>query len=259
MALAGGSLHSPAVLLRSGIATGTAGRTLLLHPVAAVAGIYDEPVNAWAGVPQSVMSDAFATIDGAQGFRIEASPAHPGLIASALPWASPAQHLATMEEVAHIAPFLVLVNDRTPGRVSLFRDGTVRIRYRVGAPERALLRRGMVELARIHRAAGARRMLTLHTPLLELEAGGSFDAFTAEIERRAIAPNRILLFSAHQMASCRIGRDPRTSVADGDGQVWGTRGLYVADASAFPSASGVNPMLTTMALARRTALRMAAS
>jgi choline dehydrogenase-like flavoprotein len=36
-------------------------------------------------------------------------------------------------------------------------------------------------------------------------------------------------------------------------------GLWVTDASAFPTASGVNPMLTIFALARRTAQRMAAS
>ena len=36
---------------------------------------------------------------------------------------------------------------------------------------------------------------------------------------------------------------------DPRGQVWGTEGLYVADASVFPSASGVNPMVTTMAIA----------
>ena len=71
--------------------------------------------------------------------------------------------------------------------------------------------------------------------------------------------NSITLFSAHQMSSCRIGTAPARSVADPDGQVWGVRGLFVTDASAFPSAAGVNPMLTVMALARRTAQRMIAS
>jgi choline dehydrogenase-like flavoprotein len=73
------------------------------------------------------------------------------------------------------------------------------------------------------------------------------------IERRGVARNAVALFSAHQMSTCRIGKDRRSSVAAPNGEVWGIRGLYVADASAFPSASGVNPMLTVMALARRTA------
>jgi len=95
----------------------------------------------------------------------------------------------------------------------------------------------------------------LHTPPLERDAG-SVDALIAEIRRRGVVPNRVTLFSAHQMSSCRIGRDRAASVADPDGRVWGVRGIFVTDASAFPSASGVNPMMTVMALARRTAQRM---
>ena len=58
------------------------------------------------------------------------------------------------------------------------------------------------------------------------------------------------------MSSCRIGHSSAISVADPDGQVHGVRGLYVTDASAMPTATGVNPMLSLMALARRTATRM---
>ena len=258
VALAAGSIHSPAVLLRSGIAPDTAGRSLLLHPVAAVAGVMDDLTNPWEGVPQSVMSDAFARIDGPYGFRLEASPAHPGLIASALPWWSARQHLEQMGSMARIAPLLAIVRDRNAGRIELWPDQTPRIHYSVGGPERALLVRGMTEVANVLRAAGARRITTLHTPLLEWTPERSFDGFLGGIRDRGVRPNRVLLFSAHQMASCRMGADPRTSVADLDGQVHGVRGLWVTDASAFPSASGVNPMLTIFALARRTARRMVA-
>jgi choline dehydrogenase-like flavoprotein len=37
------------------------------------------------------------------------------------------------------------------------------------------------------------------------------------------------------------------------GESWDVRNLFVADASAFPTASGVNPMITVMALAHQTA------
>lgn len=259
VALAGGAILAPAVLLRSGLARETAGRSLFIHPVAAIAGTYDDRIDPWQGVPQAVMSEAYGEVDGAYGFRIEAAPTHPGLIASGLPWWTGADHLAAMGDAARTAAFLAIVRDRSGGRVDLDRDGMVRVRYRPGAAERRLLVRGMVELARIHRAAGARRLTTLHTPPLALEPGGSFEAFTAEIERRGVVPNRIMLFTAHQMSSCRIGTSPRDSVADPDGRVWGVRGLFVTDASAFPSPSGVNPMLTIMALAARTAGRMLAA
>jgi choline dehydrogenase-like flavoprotein len=48
-------------------------------------------------------------------------------------------------------------------------------------------------------------------------------------------------------------RDPTAGVVDENGKVHAVSGLYVADASVFPLASGVNPMLTIMALAHRTA------
>jgi choline dehydrogenase-like flavoprotein len=60
------------------------------------------------------------------------------------------------------------------------------------------------------------------------------------------------------MGTCRMGSDPRSAVVNADGEVYGVRGLFVADGSAFPAASGVNPMLTIMALAHHVAQRIKA-
>ena len=65
------------------------------------------------------------------------------------------------------------------------------------------------------------------------------------------------LFSAHQMGSNRMGTDPAQSVVDEDGAVWGVDGLYVLDASIFPTASGANPMVTTLAITHMLATRLA--
>ena len=72
-------------------------------------------------------------------------------------------------------------------------------------------------------------------------------------------PNRVTLFSAHQMGTARAGADPGTSATDPVGRIRIDRrgrilrGGYVADGSLFPSAPGINPMLTIMVLAERVA------
>jgi choline dehydrogenase-like flavoprotein len=65
------------------------------------------------------------------------------------------------------------------------------------------------------------------------------------------------LFSAHQMGTCRMGNDPQTSVANPWGELHDVKGVWVGDGSAFPTAVGTNPMVSIMALARRTAFAIA--
>ena len=66
------------------------------------------------------------------------------------------------------------------------------------------------------------------------------------------------LLTVHLMGTAPMGGDPLRHVCDPGGRVRDTVGLYVADASLFPSPPGVNPMETIMALAARTAMTVAA-
>lgn len=56
----------------------------------------------------------------------------------------------------------------------------------------------------------------------------------------------------HPMGTCRIGDDPKTSVAGAEGRVHGLDNLYVSDGSFMPSAGGTNPSLTIAAHGLRT-------
>jgi choline dehydrogenase-like flavoprotein len=56
-----------------------------------------------------------------------------------------------------------------------------------------------------------------------------------------------------------MGSDPLTSVAGPWGELHDTPGVWIGDASAFPTSSGTNPMISIMALAHRTAEAIAAS
>ena len=74
-----GSIESPALLLRSGIGGPAVGKNLRLHPAYLVMGVYDEPVEGWRGQVQSLVSDAYAGLEGDFGFLIEATTIQPGL------------------------------------------------------------------------------------------------------------------------------------------------------------------------------------
>jgi choline dehydrogenase-like flavoprotein len=77
----------------------------------------------------------------------------------------------------------------------------------------------------------------------------AFSAWLARVRAVGNKPPHTCFTSAHQMGSCRMSSHPGDGVVDGRGRVWGVENLLVADASVFPSASGVNPMVTNMAIA----------
>src|SRR5207237_9907498 len=102
-------------------------------------------------------------------------------------------------------------------------------------------------------AAGAVRIMALNRRRLAWSRGEDFDDFLTRLRDCSLAPHEHAVFSAHQMGSCRMGADPATSVANPWGELHDTPGVWVGDASAFPTPSGTNPMITIMALASRTA------
>jgi choline dehydrogenase-like flavoprotein len=113
-------------------------------------------------------------------------------------------------------------------------------------------------MIKLHEAAGAERIIAMARGMRGWERGEDVERFIAAISSSSLAPRDHGIFSAHQMGSCRMGSDPQTSVADPFGELHDTKGVWIGDASAFPSASGTNPMITIMALARRTAGAIAA-
>jgi choline dehydrogenase-like flavoprotein len=265
--VAGGSVESPALLLRSGLRNPNIGAHLRLHPVIAMAAYYAEPVEPWKGSLQTVLSDHFKHMQGGHGLRFEVAPAHPGMLGMVTPWRSGAQHKQDMARSRYAATFIALMRDTGEGRVTLDRQGDPTLSYFPNATDRRALTQAMGELAKIAAAGGATRVAALHSRELTLNAEGGrpgaisdaqLRAFASEAERRGIAPNTLPVFSAHQMGSCRLGADARTAVADPWGEVFGVKGLFIGDASGFPTASGVNPMLSTMALAYRVSQRIVA-
>ncbi|MGI8632826.1 MAG: GMC family oxidoreductase N-terminal domain-containing protein [Solirubrobacterales bacterium] len=256
--VAAGSVASPALLLRSEIGGPAAGNYLRLHPATAIFGLYDDDQQAWWGAPQAALSHEFADLGDGYGFLVECPHTTTGITGSAVTWDSGADHKQMMSRFSHMASFISVCHDRGHGKVSIDAEGNPAPAYGfTDDQDRAVFRRSLTELAKLHRAAGAKQIVSLGRTIPRFNDGEDFDAFLSSLESADLAPFEHGVFSAHQMGSCRMGNDPETSVANPWGELHDTPGVWIGDASAFPTASGVNPMITVMALARRTAHAMA--
>ena len=251
--LAAGAVGSADLLLRSGIGSPEhVGRHLHLHPSVMAAGIWDEPIHAYRGIPQSYYVDEFIDLerDPHSGFVLMPIAGFPVLTAVNMPGFG-RDHFALMRDYAKMGGVLALLHDRSEGSVesgdSLARP---RIRYALDAGDRAQLTRGLRRCVELLFASGAARVVVPYAPEpLVLERGASL----AQIDQREVREGAIPLASTHPQSTCRMGADPTTSVVDAFGHCHDVRGLFVADMSVFPTSLGAPPQLTTAALADRTA------
>ncbi|MGX9295096.1 GMC family oxidoreductase [Tsukamurella paurometabola] len=257
--VAAGSLQTPPLLRRSGLRNKRIGANLRLHPVTAVAGVFDEDVRPWEGGLQTRYSTEHADLDGdGYGVIYETGPASPGAITLFQPWHSAARHAADMRALRHTVQVGVIVRDTGSGRVTVGRDGEPVVRYRLNAHDAAHMQRGVVGAAEILAAAGATSVRSSHQNRVAADLPGPLDDFAAAAQREGYAPARCSMIALHIMGTAAMGGSRETSATDPDGATWEVPNLVVADASCFPTPSGVNPMISIEAIAHMNATRLAA-
>lgn len=247
---AAGSIHTPAILLRSGLSNPNIGSNLFLHPVGAVYARYAHRIESWKGAPQTRVSEHFADLDGqGYGFRLETSPAHPGLWALGLPWQSADQHRDLMRQVPHLGNLIVLTRDKYSGRIRLDKKGRPTPDYKLHQYDAAHLMKGIRTALRVQRAAGATEVFGPQndSPSFKNGTDVQFERFLDRVERLGTRSNHFGMFCAHQMSSCRIAGSPDQGALTPMGESYEVRNLFVADGSALPTSTGVNPMITIMA------------
>jgi choline dehydrogenase-like flavoprotein len=244
-----GSLHTPALLMRSGLTNANIGQNLHLHPTSPTYGLYDVSVNGWNGAIMSRVVTQFNNLDGkGYGVALETAPIHPGIAALVLSWKDGQQHKTTMSNIATMGNIIVITRDRDGGYITLNKQGRPVIHYTLSDYDRAHLTKGITEALRVQVAAGAREVSAPHvTPyLFRPETDGAFDSYVRTLEAAGLRNNEFALLSAHQMSSCRMGGNPSRGAIDPTGESFEVANLFVADASALPTATGVNPMLSIM-------------
>jgi len=248
-----GGIESPALLLRSEIGGPAVGKNLRVHPSYMITGVYDEPVEAWNGQLITVMSFDFQHCLGDSGFYISPLGLSPATWAGQSPWTDGEEMRRHFLKFPSMASWHSITHDHGSGQVVLGEDGRALVRWSMADDEldREVAIRAHTELARVHHAAGAAEIFTFHWTPHHWRRGEDFDAYIEQLE--AAPAEEYTAYSAHQMGSCRMGSSPADAVADGRGELHDTRGVWVGDASAFPTATGVNPMVSIMVLAERTA------
>ncbi len=256
--VAAGSIHTPALLIRSGLQHAHIGQHLHLHPTVSVAGVYKERVNPWHGNMMTALCNDFARQTGNWGVKLETPPIHSGLLGMALPWQGGKAHKDAMRKAAHVGAFIVLTRDRDGGRITTDKRGNPVAQYDMSAFDLKHLQRGIVEAAHIHAAAGATELYLPHNRFSSFDLTTPAGWTSVEQSLRTMASwkwraNDFALFSAHQMGTCRMGGNRNTHPVSPEGETYEVKNLFIADSSPFPEASGANPMLSIQAMAHYTA------
>jgi len=263
--LAGGAINSPALLLRSNAPDPhqLLGKRTFLHPTVISAGVFAQRVDAYAGAPQTVYSDHFLhaqPIDGAIGYKLEAPPLHPLLMATTMGGFGDA-HAHTMRQFPHVHALLALLRDgfhaeASGGSVAIDRRGAPLLDYPLTPFIWDGVRRALLSMAEIQFAAGAHSVYPVH------ELASHYTSWRQARQAIEALPMKALLarvVSAHVMGGCAMSDDEHLGVTDGQGRYRGLANVSVHDGSLFPTSLGANPQLSIYALAARLASDLASA
>ncbi|CAK7357266.1 unnamed protein product [Dovyalis caffra] len=260
-----GALSTPALLKASGLRNANIGKHLHLHPVTMAWGYFpdapdssmawpEEQKKSYEGGIMTAMSTVVANFNkSGYGAVIQTPALHPGMFSGLMPWISGADIKRRMCRFSRTAHVFALARDRGSGTV----HSPSSINYRMDAEDEKNLQEGLEKTLRILAAAGAEEIGTHHSTgkclNVKKVSFHEFERFVKEESARPLRDLRGQICSAHQMGSCRMGVNPKESVVNQMGETWEVEGLFVADTSVFPTALGVNPMVTVQAIAYCTA------
>ena len=146
-----------------------------------------------------------------------------------------------------------LVEDSKPGRVLRGPLGLPLPTYRITDYDFERFCKAMRLLCEMWFAVNVERVVLPFHHLPEITNPDDIKLITPE----RVKKEQTEYFTPHLMGTCRMGGKAQDSVVDLEGQLWDLPGCFVADASVFPTAIGVNPQVTVMAMATLVASKLA--
>ncbi len=246
--LAAGTMHTPVILQQSRInPRGRVGATMFCHIGGGLVGIMDEVVDPWVGATQgwgAISSEI-------QGMKYEGLWASPSVLM--VRWGDVGlPFVERLGEVKHAAVIAVVYRGEVHGTVKAGWGGNPRMRLWIPEKNVEPVMRGMKIAADALLAVGARYV---HTGIAGAVDEMKTPEDTSSLLSSRITAKHLAMTLNHTFGSCRMTADDSGPV-DPDGKVRGVEGLYVCDASVFPSPSAVNPQATIMALSDVTSRKL---
>lgn len=246
--LSAGVVHTPVLLRRSGI-KGMAGERFQAHPGTALVARFPSPVNMGFGATQGFQVPFFD-----RGYKIESLSLPAEMLGSRLPGAG-AEWEERTASLDHYTQWAVMCRMEAMGRVRPGFGGRASVRFVPTPLDMTRLREGLVLAARMAFAAGAIEVFPGMAGRPEVLRDVSE---VKRIEEGPVGPRDFHMLATHLFGTACAGNDPTRSVVGPDLRVHGVEGLYVMDASVFPTTLGVNPQHTIMGVVWRAAERLAA-
>src|SRR4051794_4734794 len=260
VALAAGAIHTPAIMLRSGMG-GQVGQNLMLDPVLITWGMFEEEVQPWAGTIGATFSDEHLDYGDGYGIKYEHAATPPSILAIFAPWRGSRESAELMQSLRYTAGYGALQRARDGGEVVIDGEGLPVARWALSDFDRDVMRRGLDGAAQILEAGGARKVYSSHAGWVSYEPGagnGGRASLLEAADRCGWGQAQVTLGSFHLMGTARMGSSSSNSVCNSDGEAWDVSGLYVVDGSVLPTGLGVNPMVTIEGAAHKIARGMAA-
>lgn len=251
--LAAGAIQTPLLLQKSDIAgrSGLVGRNLSVNPTVTVLAKFPDPVYGWRGALTGVRVNHFDS-PAPGGYSMESTLASPVQLLYQGEQGTGVDHLRFMQDYKCFAAMTVTVHDAGNGYVHWegpVRGGDKRIEWNLSKDHFETFKKAIKQAARIYFAAGAEKVYLPTFQRLVATSVFSLDKTVDAIDFGATGLYSLRMFGYHPQGTCQMGPDPYTSVVNAVGECHSVGGLFVADASLFPTGLNVNPQMTVHVLA----------
>jgi choline dehydrogenase-like flavoprotein len=254
-----GAIEGPALLQRSSLGNDWVGRNLKVHPTSTIFARFGEEIKMYSGPPQSIVIKDGHNQDGTgYGYWLEVAPYRPTLASSLVPFYGKSQ-FQVLKDYPNYNAGIVLVRDGADGEANAsvkWNFGKRKVYFELTPTDGKNMLKGLKTLAEVSAAAGASELVmpfTRFTEPVKVDKDTNFDWILKE----KFAPGHLAIGSAHPHGSIQAANSPEKGAVAPNLELYGHDGIFVMDASVYPTGLSVNPQITTMSIAMKAARQLA--